>query len=764
MIKKGINISLLFLLIGFYSFSQTAKQWADRGEKFLLEKDYLGALEYFGNAFKLDPTSPLYAHKYAESLRFYNDYAKAEEIYAAAIQNDREKAYPLNAYWIGAMQMQQAKYKEAAKSFRIFQKEYKTAPTFYLRKAKNDLKASEHAEKILLDSLKIVVKNLGESLNSSNSEFGTTVLNEHEIYFSSLVPKKIKSEKEIEDKDYHVKIYRAVEREHEWQNEGEISKIINNSSYNQANPSFSIDKKRMYFSRCDDLGMCAIYMSEKKGNDWQIPILLESPINIEGISNTQPSIALVENKEILFFVSNREGGKGNFDIWYSTVSDLGKTYSPPKNAGKKVNSADQEITPFYNTFDQCLYFSSNWHLGIGGYDIFKSCGSLKSLSLPENVGVPLNSPANDYYPSFLSKNKGFFTSNRKGSFSEISETCCNDIYSFETIPEPEKPKDSIINIYESLEILNKYLPVTLYFHNDEPNPKTTDTLTKFNYLTTYDKYYDLLDTYQDEYSKGLELADKQTARDEIEDFFTQYVDKGVNDLAMFSKLLLKELQKGARLNIIVKGYASPLAKTDYNVNLTLRRTSSLVNYLKEYEKGLFLPYFDGKSPDGGALQVLKVPFGEYKADTTVSDNINDQRNSVYSKKAALERKIEILSVQLLSEKEQNVNDVNAGTPLLEIADSIIDLGKVFAGKTYMRDLMIKNTGTGNLLVDAVTPDCSCTNVQWSKDPVKPNQELNLHIEYKAPPKPGKYLQKIEILTKNKKLSKYLYVKATVIKK
>lgn len=762
MIKKIITFSLVFFTILTLT-AQTAKQWADRGEKHLQDKDYLAAIEFYGNAHIMDPTSALYAHKYAESLRSYNDYKRAEEIYTKAIALDIEKLYPLNTYWLAVMQMQQSHYAEASNNFKKFQKEFKNAPPFYLRKAKNDVKASDNAEKILLDSLKIVVKNLGESLNTSHSEFGATPINDSSIYFSSLIPKQMKSKKEVEDKNYRVKIFKATRSEGEWQNQGEIGKIINNPSYHQANATLSLDKKRMYFSRCDDLGACAIYMSEKKSNDWQLPVLLEAPVNLEGFITTQPSIAEVNNKEILFFVSNRDQGKGNLDIWYSIVSEQGKTYSQPKNAGKKVNSPDNEITPFYNSYDKCLYFSSNWHLGIGGYDVFKSCGDLKSLGLPENVGVPLNSPANDYYFTYTSKDKGFLTSNRAGSFSEVSETCCNDMYSFENIPEPEAKKDTIVNIYESLEILNKYLPVTLYFHNDEPNPKTTDTLTSLNYLTTYDKYYDLLDNYKDEYSKGLESNEVQVAKDEIEDFFSQHVDKGVNDLGMFSKLLLKELEKGANLEISVKGYASPLAKTDYNVNLTLRRISSLFNYLKEYEKGVFIPYIEKKASNGGSLDLAKIPFGEYKADTTVSDNIHDQRNSIYSKKAALERKIEILSVNK-SNKTEGITDQNLfGEPILFTEDTLIDFGKVMAGKKVTKEFIIKNTGNKDLILTDIKADCSCTAVVWDKNPIKPQQENKIKIEYKAPMKGGRYLQKIEILTNDKKLARFLYVKAIVIK-
>jgi hypothetical protein len=123
----------------------------------------------------------------------------------------------------------------------------------------------------------------------------------------------------------------------------------------------------------------------------------------------------------------------------------------------------------------------------------------------------------------------------------------------------------------------------------------------------------------------------------------------VKDLELFRDLLLEELKKGAKINITVKGFASPLAKTDYNVNLTKRRISSLVNYLMEYEAGIFKPYLTGTAPNGGKVIFTQVPFGEYTANKLTSDNFHDQKNSVYSRAAGIERKIEIQSVDYLNE-------------------------------------------------------------------------------------------------------------------
>ena len=257
----------------------------------------------------------------------------------------------------------------------------------------------------------------------------------------------------------------------------------------------------------------------------------------------------------------------------------------------------------------------------------------------KNISEPV---WNDLY-YFQQQDTAYLSSNRKGVKYSKNPTCCSDIFS--VVPfRKEIDSTELITSIETFETLMKRLPVTLYFHNDVPNPKSTDTSTTLNYLTTYAEYTKLLSTYQDEYSEGLIPEKAQIAKEEIESFFIEYVDQGVKDLSIFSDLLFKELQKGTRIKLIIKGFASPLAKSDYNVKLTKRRIASLKNYLAELENEKFSTYIEN-----GTLQFVEVPFGENNANKMTSDNFHDQKNSVYSKAAAVERKIEIISIERLNE-------------------------------------------------------------------------------------------------------------------
>ncbi|MEO6305722.1 MAG: hypothetical protein ABIP51_21405, partial [Bacteroidia bacterium] len=111
----------------------------------------------------------------------------------------------------------------------------------------------------------------------------------------------------------------------------------------------------------------------------------------------------------------------------------------------------------------------------------------------------------------------------------------------------------------------------------------------------------------------------------------------------FSDLLEKVLLKGETVKITMKGYCSPLASTDYNVNLAKRRISSLRNYFTETKNGWFVKYFNNKTEGEGKIIFEDVDIGELPA-SKVSDDLKDKRNSVYNPSAASERKIQIIAV------------------------------------------------------------------------------------------------------------------------
>ena len=190
------------------------------------------------------------------------------------------------------------------------------------------------------------------------------------------------------------------------------------------------------------------------------------------------------------------------------------------------------------------------------------------------------------------------------------------------------------------ETLEDFLPLALYFDNDEPDKRTRKTTTKKTYETTYERYIKRKKTYLKEYTKPVEEDDKASAEQFMDDFFEDEIKKGFNHLFLFSEILLKRLKEGEKVEIFIKGFTSPRAKSDYNLALGKRRVSSLRNHFATYKDQIFQPYIDG-----GQLIITERSFGEATAAADVSDELEDQRNSIYSVSAARERRVEIVEIK-----------------------------------------------------------------------------------------------------------------------
>lgn len=640
---KYVVVALLFCWTPTISVGQSYAQLVEFADKKMVERDYFYAIKYYEQAMEIDSNSVEILWKYAEAQRKYKNYAKAEYYYAKVYKKEDAKIYNRSIFWLATMQHYNGKYREALTTWKKAKKVYKKDRDSYeYLKSAQMIKSCLWAKRAVRDTSEHLVYTLPGDVNTENAEFAGTVHN-GVLYYSSLKADSINFAEEVYTQDYSIQIYTAEEEDSMFNNVL-MQKDVAKKGWNSANGSFSPDGKRFYFSRCNSKYECKIFVGKVEGDKITDIDSLGEVINEPGYISTMPHCTKVGEYEVLFFASNINYNYGGLDIWYSIIKD-GNQYSLPKSLGNGINSLDDEICPFYDTINNRLYFSSNWHSGFGGQDIFYADNYNFTFKDPVNVGIPINSAKNDmYFMIDQTKEKYYFSSNREGVQYAKNPTCCSDIFTAQLPVDPDPPTR-----FKTLTDLNKKLPVKLYFHNDRPNPRTKDTISNLTYMQTYDSYMGLKKKYKKEYAEGLSGDDAEEAKEDIEDFFVEYVEQGVLDLHEFLRLLKVELDKGFEIEVTIRGFASPLAPTAYNVPLTKRRISSLINYLEVYRNGELKPYLNGTASNGGRLTFVKIPFGEYTADQLISDNPKDQQNSVYSRKAALERKIEIQSVSLITQ-------------------------------------------------------------------------------------------------------------------
>lgn len=174
------------------------------------------------------------------------------------------------------------------------------------------------------------------------------------------------------------------------------------------------------------------------------------------------------------------------------------------------------------------------------------------------------------------------------------------------------------------EEIDQITPITLYFDNDQPNPRSTVETTDKQYMELYESYK----TKKDEYSRKSNGTEAKSA---IDNFFDSEVYGGKDRLEKVTKSIVKALKKGRNVSITISGYASPLSNSKYNQHLSARRIESVLNYMKQAEGGFLAPYITGEK---SGLTIYKNPSGEVK---DASDK--DATQGVYGLAAAKARKI-----------------------------------------------------------------------------------------------------------------------------
>jgi outer membrane protein OmpA-like peptidoglycan-associated protein/tetratricopeptide (TPR) repeat protein len=207
---------------------------------------------------------------------------------------------------------------------------------------------------------------------------------------------------------------------------------------NEGGATVTINNKLLYYTLCKYTNdrryyNCDICFSENTSGTWTNITGIGNNVNTENTWESQPSVT--SDGKTLYFVSDRDGGMGGYDI-YKTIKDKNGEWGIPENLGNGINTPGNEKAPFIHTDSQTLYFSSDGLMGLGGYDIFYS--RLKedgSWSEPKNIGYPINS-FDDDVGFFVSTDGhyGYFASNKFEGFGGW------DLYSFDLYEEarPEK--------------------------------------------------------------------------------------------------------------------------------------------------------------------------------------------------------------------------------------------------------------------------------------------------------------------------------------
>lgn len=469
-----------------------------------------------------------------------------------------------------------------------------------------------------------------------------------------------------------------------------------NTSGNDVTPFYYDKDKTLFFSTKgrQTIGGYDIYKSEWRNNAWQEPEHLDVPLN----SSYDDLYFALQNDETIYFTSNREesvsavGESCCYDIYKGNYLPIDlKTLSfslPDREALPGVvfslteapsergvvtrfsgdtNESDFNIrrqkkymviaqkefytpdTVYFTTntlpkgrrFVEKLYLTPDIALAVRTYHEWtKDPLNGVQIRLFESPGIVADEKFTGADNNESKMNVGgrrMFTiiAEKEGFIPDTVVVTADELRA-------AKPGSTLAkNMFLSPASMSAYLPITLFFDNDQPDPRTRATTTQQSYDQTVNRYLTRRELFIETYSANLQGAEKEIAAAQLGKFFDDEVQTGYIKLEVFAGNLDLFLKGGSTIEIMVKAFASPLATSEYNLALTQRRIASVRNYFRKFQNGIFESYIRS-----GQLKVSTLPLGESQAAPGVSDNARDKRRSVFSLEASRERRAEILEVRL----------------------------------------------------------------------------------------------------------------------
>jgi len=422
---KRLSILLIILITASSVDISAQRRKTERAYETFNAGEYYEAIDLFKDAYSKTKKSDKNARTelvfmIAESYRLTNDPKNAETWYKLAVRSAVAK--PDAQYWLAESMKKNGKHQAAIDEFR----KYKLVAPSDAR-ADQQIRACELALEWIRNPEAYIIEDIRD-VNSRASDFSPAYGRDDFslIYFTSSRDGSTGNKTHGATGQNYTDIFESrIDKKSKWSTPVPV-KVIN-SEFEDGTPAFSADFRELFFTRCEvgkrERKGCNIMRSTRSGTTWSEP--KNSGILSDSLVAAHP--ALSPDGTTLYFVSDMPGGSGRKDIWITTRSAGGDTWSKPVNAGPDINTPGDELFPYVRS-DGTLYFASDGHIGMGGLDIFKAIPQPDGSWNVQNMKPPVNSYSDDFGIIFENENeRGIFSSTRKGRGND-------DLFSFELPP------------------------------------------------------------------------------------------------------------------------------------------------------------------------------------------------------------------------------------------------------------------------------------------------------------------------------------------
>jgi outer membrane protein OmpA-like peptidoglycan-associated protein len=394
---------------------------------------------------------------------------------------------------------------------------------------------------------------------------------------------------------------------------------INHKKLPDGPVTFTGDGLTMFFVRCNTkenrLG-CSIYESryDPIRKEWGKPSFVEALAGEKEIvtsrgktktiptDDTQPYVT--PDGRTIFFVSDRPGGEGSYDLWYARR--VGAGWSTPQNLGPAINTPFNEATPFFNPESNTLYFASTGYPGLGGYDLYESPGTIDNWGEVSNVGFPVNTTYDDFGGVWMNEGDSlaYFTSNRPGGVGGF------DIYyANKTRVELSKLKLAVKGVIRNKQTLEPVPFATAILFEYQDNNRIvaldtfkTDQSARYNFPLKADSRYKVLGNAPDYLANEKDVSTMNIRRN---DTLVQNIDIELEPIVLGKEItlnniyydfdeyylrtdalaelryLLKVLNQNPNIIIQLGSHTDSNGTLFYNRGLSENRARAVIKYLAE---------------------------------------------------------------------------------------------------------------------------------------------------------------------------------------
>lgn len=435
-ITRFIIITLLFCSNLSFAGQGNAKLQR-KARKYTLNGKYEEARETYKQLVEKFPERGDYHYELGLNYFYYTEDQKTLSIphFQKALQYSGKDTLGEIYYLLAEAHQLAGNFEEAIINYTHFKRYIKSDRDgeALLKEVNNKIAQCNQGNSFAVSADKFVrIFNLGSNVNSVYPDYAPVISDDGKILmFTSRRSKNVGGRKDYRDEKFYEDMYLARKTDkgftpaEQFSLEDKYVGLVLNTPRHDAVIGLSHDEKKLFTYKEDK-----IWVSElnAEGN-WNGPVVLNEAVNPK--KGYQPHACLTPDGNTLYFSSERKEGKGKLDLYRARKQSDG-SWGEVENLGDVINTPENEDSPYITPDGAYLYFSSKGHNSIGGYDIFRAkINADGSFEKPENLGMPINSGADDIF--YLPNKKGtiaYFSSSRKDGLGDM------DIYKAVFLPKP----------------------------------------------------------------------------------------------------------------------------------------------------------------------------------------------------------------------------------------------------------------------------------------------------------------------------------------